>query len=191
MDKVKLDSGAYLPLMSQTILGSHLRGRVNFMALAWITRVNFKPPMLAIGVNKGNQSHAAILETGQFSINVPGSDMVAVTDYTGLVSAKRVDKSGLFEVFYGQLEAAPLIRKCPLNVECRVVETLELPTNYLFVGEVAGVYSEERFLSDGLPDVDKIKPFVLTMPDNRFWSLGQCVGRAWRDGQALRERQGR
>ena len=31
---------------TQTILGTHLEGRINFMALDWVTRVNYNPPML-------------------------------------------------------------------------------------------------------------------------------------------------
>ncbi|MEW5723967.1 MAG: flavin reductase family protein [Thermodesulfobacteriota bacterium] len=178
---------AFVPITTQTILGTSVKGRPNFMALAWLTRVNFKPPMIAIAVNKNNQSCGGILETGQFSVNVPSKDMAAITDYTGLVSARNTDKSGLFEVFHGRLEKAPLIRECPLNVECRVVEKVELPTNFLFVGEVAGVHAEERFLTDGLPDYDKIRPFLLTMPDNLFRALGEQVGRAWHDGKALKK----
>ena len=45
---------------------------------------------------------------------------------------------------------------------------------------------EERFLTDGVPDIQKIKPFVLTMPDNRFWSIGDCVGHAWKDGKMFK-----
>src|SRR4030042_133513 len=104
----------------------------------------------------------------------------------GLVSGKRTDKSRLFEVFYGQLKAVPMIKTCPLSIECKVVQTVELPTNTFFIGEIVDIYSEERFLTDGNPDVKKINPFVLTMPDNRFWSIGECIGKAWDAGKALR-----
>ena len=178
---------AFVPLTTQTILGSHVGGRANFMALGWLTRVNFNPPMIAMGVNKGHQSCSGILETREFSINVPSTDMVSITDYVGLVSAKRTDKSGLFKIFYSRLKAAPLIIECPINVECRLVESVELPTNYCFVGEVVGVHAEEHFLTNGVPDPEKVKPFVLSMPDNGFWALGQCLGRAWHEGKALKD----
>ncbi|MGW8161947.1 MAG: flavin reductase, partial [Desulfobulbales bacterium] len=58
---------------AQTILGTHLNGKPNFMALDWLTRVNFKPAMLGICVNKGNASHQAILDNGEFSIDLPSS----------------------------------------------------------------------------------------------------------------------
>jgi flavin reductase (DIM6/NTAB) family NADH-FMN oxidoreductase RutF len=173
---------------TQTILGTHLEGRVNFMALGWLTRVNFNPPMLGICVNKNNASHAAIVDTGEFSINVPSVDMVEVVDYTGLVSGKRVDKSGLFEVFYGELKSAPMITECPITIECRVTQTVDLPTNSFFIAEIVNIYSEEKFLTDGRPDVTKVRPFVLTMPDNRFWVIGENIGKAWDAGKALRKR---
>ncbi|UCG79691.1 MAG: flavin reductase, partial [Desulfobacterales bacterium] len=85
------------------------------MALNRLTRVNFDPPMIGVCVNKSNASHAAILDTSEFSVNVLSVDMFKVTDYKGLVSAKRVDKSDLFEVFYGELKSAPMISGCPLT----------------------------------------------------------------------------
>jgi flavin reductase (DIM6/NTAB) family NADH-FMN oxidoreductase RutF len=166
-----------------------LDGKVNFMALDWLTRVNFNPPMLGICVNKQHASHAAILTTKEYSVNVPTVEMVEVTDFTGLVSGKRVDKSKLFEVFYGELKAAPMIIQCPITMECKVVEVVSLPTNSFFIGEIVGIFSEQRFLTEGKPDVKKVNPFLLTMPDNRFWSIGECVGKAWNAGSVLRDQQ--
>jgi hypothetical protein len=25
------------------------------------------------------------------------------------------------------------------------------------------------------------------MPDNRYWAVGKCIGRAWHEGEKLRE----
>ena len=70
--------------------------------------------------------------------------LVAVTDYTGLVSGKRVDKSGLFDLFYGELNAVPMIKECPLTIECKLYQQVELPTNSFFIGEIVNAYSEEK-----------------------------------------------
>jgi flavin reductase (DIM6/NTAB) family NADH-FMN oxidoreductase RutF len=172
---------------AQTILGTHLNGKVNFMALDWLTRVNFKPAMLGICVNKINASHDAITDTGEFSVNLPSSDMVEITDYTGLVSGKRKDKSELFEVYYGELKSAPLIKSCPLSIECKVTQTVNLPTNSFFIAEIINIYTEDKYLTDGKPDIKKINPFLLTMPDNRFWSIGDCLGNAWSAGKKIKE----
>jgi flavin reductase (DIM6/NTAB) family NADH-FMN oxidoreductase RutF len=188
MEKITIKKDLFCLPWTQTVLGTHFEGRANFMALDWLTRVNYQPPMMGICVNRSHASNAAIRETGEFSINVPSEDMINLTDYTGLVSGKKVDKSGLFEVFYGKLKSAPMISTCPISVECRVVQTIDLPTNTFFIGEIITIYSEERFLTDGKPDAKKVNPFLLTMPDNRYWSIGECVGKAWSAGNAIRDR---
>lgn len=191
MEKIKISKDLFCLPWTQTILGTHFEGKPNFMALDWLTRVNYQPPMMGICVNKMHASNAAIHSTGEFSINVPSVEMVEITDYTGLVSGKRVDKSGLFDVFYGELNAAPMIKNCPVSIECRIVQTVELPTNTFFIGEIVNIFTEERYLSDGKPDVKKIMPFLLTMPDNRFWSIGECVGHAWKAGKAVKADSGK
>lgn len=172
---------------TQTILGTHLNGRINFMALDWVTRVNIQPAMLGICMNRNNASHGAIVATKEFSINIPNIDMLAETDYTGLVSGKNVDKSELFQVFYGELPAAPMISKCPLTIECKLEQTVELPSHTFFIAEIVNIYTEEQFLTEGKPDMSKIQPFLLTMPDNHYWGLGEKLGKAWDVGKKLRK----
>jgi len=188
MAKVNIGEQAYVLPMATTILGSRLEDRPNFMALGWLTRVNFKPPMLGVAVSQGHATHRAIVDKGEFSVNFPTVEMVEMTDYVGLVSGKRVDKSNLFNLFYGELKNAPMISECPLTMECKLVKTVELPTNSFFIGEIVGAYSEERFLTNNMPDIKKINPFLLTMPDNGYWSVGELIGRAWSDGKSMRKR---
>jgi len=56
----------------------------------------------------------------------------------------------------------------------------------LYIGDIVEVYTEERFLTDGKPDVKKINPFTLTMPDNHYWRVGEMAGRAWSAGKKLK-----
>jgi flavin reductase (DIM6/NTAB) family NADH-FMN oxidoreductase RutF len=188
MKKISIEKDLFCLPWTQTLLGTRLKGQINFMALDWLTRVNYQPPMLGICVNKNNASCDAIVDTQEFSVNVPNEDMVEITDYTGIVSGKKVDKSSLFQVFYGDLKAAPMITSCPLTLECKLIKTVDLPTNKFFIGEIVNIYSEEQFLTEGKPDIKKIKPFLLTMPDNKFWSIGETIGKAWSDGIHLHDR---
>ena len=188
MAKIIVDKSLFCLPWTQTLLGSHVNGKVNFMALDWLTRVNYEPAMLGICVNKGHATNEAIRKTNEFSVNVPPVDMVAITDYCGLTSAKNADKSTLFEVFYGELKAAPMITACSLNIECKLVQTVDLPTNTFFIGEIRNIYSEEQYMTDKKPDAKKMRHFLLTMPDNRFWALGDQVGHAWKDGLKYKER---
>jgi len=191
MAKITIDKSGFCLPWTQTLLGSHVNGKVNFMALDWLTRATYQPAMLGICVGKGHATNEAIHKTGEFSVNVPSTDMVTIMDYCGITSAKNADKSGLFEVFYGDLKAAPMIAACPLNIECKLVQAVDLPSNTFFIGEIRNVYSEERYLTDKKPDPKKMRPFLLTMPDNRFWALGDQVGNAWKDGVKYKEQLGR
>jgi hypothetical protein len=65
-------------------------------------------------------------------------------------------------------------------------QTAKLAFDTLYIGDVVEVFTEERYLTDGKPDVKKMNPFTLTMPDNRYWKIGDQAGRAWSDGKKLK-----
>jgi len=186
MKKLEIDNNVYLCPMPVVLVGTVVRGKANFMTVGWVSRVNFKPPMMAVCINRFHYTPKGILENRSFSVNIPGRKMLELTDYCGLVSGKTVDKSELFDLFYGKIPTAPLIADCPLNMECKLAQVVELPSNFLFVGEIAGAYCEERFMTDGKPDIEKMDPFVLSMPGNRYWAVGEHIGDAWSAGETLK-----
>jgi flavin reductase (DIM6/NTAB) family NADH-FMN oxidoreductase RutF len=185
MDKVKIDSNAFVYPMPMVIVGALVGGKPNFMAVAWVARANFKPPMIMVALGD-HCTNTGIDANGAFSVNVPDVALMEKTDYCGIVSGRKVDKSKLFDVFYGSLPGAPLIRECPISMACRLNQAVKLPFDTLYIGDIVDVYTEERFLTDGKPDVKKINPFTLTMPDNRYWRVGEMAGRAWNAGKKLK-----
>ena len=183
MKKIKADKNSFLYPMPMVLVGAVVDGHANFMAVGWVSRVNFKPPMMAVALGRSHYTNAGIEKNKAFSVNIPGTSLLTKVDYCGIVSGEKTDKSMVFDVFYGDLPAAPMIRECPLTFECRLVNTVDLPTNSLFIGEIVGAYTEERYLTDGNPDVTKIAPFTLTMPDNNYWKIGSNAGKAWSVGR--------
>ena len=184
MEKIKIDNNAFVYPMPMSLVGAVVEGRANFMAVGWVSRVNFKPPLIGVALGP-HYTNTGILEQKAFSINIPGILMIEKVDYCGLVSGGKMDKSDLFDVFYGDLKGAPLIMECPVCMACRLYDKVSLPYNTLFIGEIVEAYSEEQYLTDGSPDVKKINPFTLTMPDNNYWGVGENVGRAWGIGKRL------
>lgn len=185
MDKVSAGTNVFTFPMPVVLVGTQAKGRANFLAVGWVSRVNGKPPMMAVAINKLNYSGPFIAANGTFSVNIPSAGMREKVDYCGLVSGEVADKSRLFDVFYGELKTAPMIRECPLCVECRVDRTIELPSSYLFIGEIVASYADPGCLSEDGPDVKKIDPFVITMPEGRYWTIGGQAGTAWSDGKKL------
>jgi flavin reductase (DIM6/NTAB) family NADH-FMN oxidoreductase RutF len=70
------------------------------------------------------------------------------------------------------VNVASLIGDCPITMECRLVSVVDLPINEVFVGEILGAYADTDCLSEGKPDIKKIRPFTLTMPDSQYWEVG-------------------
>ena len=188
MEKIKIDSGAaFLYPMPMVLVGSVVEGKANFMAVGWVSRVNFKPPLFAIALGP-HHTNQGIDENKEFSINIPDVSLIEKTDYCGLVSGSKMDKSELFNIFYGALGKAPLIEECPVCMSCSVYDTVKLPFNTLYIGEPKEVFTEEKYVTDKMLDIKKVNPFTLTMPDNHYWSVGENLGRAWNIGKNLKKK---
>lgn len=175
-----------VPPMPVALVGAMVEGKANFMTTAWLSRVNFKPPMLVVALNKGHLTSKGIEESGTFSVCFPDVSMEEVTDYCGVVSGRKVDKGALFELFYGETETAPMIERCPFNIECRLEQVVELPTNNLYIGEIVAGYTEEIYMTGNKLDFEKADPLFLTMPDNNYWKIGPNAGKAWKDGLRMK-----
>ncbi len=186
MDKINLGNIVYVYPMPVALVGANVGGRANFMTAAWLNRVNNNPPLLAVAVNKAHYTHDGIKENKTFSLNFPSAEQVEKVDYCGLVSGKKTDKSGLFTVYYGELETAPMIDECPLCIECRLQQVVDLPSNSLFIGEIVAGYTEADYLTDEKLDLRKMNPLLLTMPDNNYWTVGEAVAKAWSVGKGLK-----
>jgi len=79
-----------------------------------------------------------------------------------------------------------MIAECPLCLECRVERVVDLGSHELFVGDLVATWTEERFLDEkSRPDIEKLRPFTLTMPDKRYWAVGEQVGKAWSAGRSV------
>jgi flavin reductase (DIM6/NTAB) family NADH-FMN oxidoreductase RutF len=115
--------------------------------------------------------------------------MAVATDFCGLYSGSKVDKSKLFDIFYGELKTAPMISECPVSMECRLNQTLELLNGEVFVGEIVGVYVEDKYLTDNKPDIRKIDPLLFEGTLGSYWKVGEHITRAFGIGKDYKPKQ--
>lgn len=170
------------------LVGANVDGKPNFMALAWGGIVNSEPPMISVALRHQRHTLKGIRQNMAFSVNIPSTDMVKETDYCGMVSGSKVNKveTCRFNVFYGKLGNAPLIEQCPVNMECRVEQMLTLPTHTVVIGRIEETHFSESCLTDGKPDVARIKPFAYVMPGRQYQAMGEVVAEAYSAGKSLK-----
>jgi len=183
--KSKLGARNCLYPLPTTIVGSTVNGKPNFITIAHVGIAT--PGMISLGMGKTHYSNAGIREHGVFSVNIPSEKLIRETDACGLVSGRHVDKSSIFDLFHGELEMAPMIEQCPINMECRLVKTVEFPTHDLFIGEVVNTYCEESLIDDGVVDFSRVRPLLFIMNDRGYWRLGERMAQAWNVGKELRD----
>lgn len=182
MEKVSLGPRPYMTIMPAVLVGANVEGRPNFMTVAWTGVASMGPPMIAIAINKMRWTERGIVENGTFSVNIPSAKFAVETDYCGIVSGNKVDKSDIFETFYGKLRTAPLIREFPVGIECQLRHTLELGSHHLHVGEVVDIHVSKDCLTDGVPDTRKIDPLVYS--NGEYHRMGEVISKAFSVGKS-------
>lgn len=168
------------------LVGADVDGVPDFTAVAWAGVAASNPPQVSIALQHPRHSLKGIFRNRTFSVNVPSEDLVKETDYCGLVSGRDADKATVcgFEVFYGETPAAPMIEICPINLECAVRHLLDLGSHVLVVGEVKEVHVSEDCLTEGRPDIGKVRPFVFG--PGRYHKVGEAFADAFRIGKELK-----
>jgi flavin reductase (DIM6/NTAB) family NADH-FMN oxidoreductase RutF len=168
------------------LAGAMVNNKPTFNTIVDTSILNFvSPRYISLSMGKAHYTNSGIRDNGTFSVNIPSERLVAETDYCGIVSGRSVDKSGLFEIFYGILKTAPMIRECPLNMECRLYDIYDLPTHDVMIGEVAETYADESVLTDGTIDITEVRPLLFDLSSKKYWSLGVVVANAWDIGNKL------
>ena len=149
MAKINLGAKNCLFPSLTTLVGANVGGAPNYITIAYVGIMDHGS--ISLSMNKVHYTNAGIKENGTFSVNIPSVEMVIKTDYFGLVSGKRVDKAKLVQTFYGELETAPMIEQCPINMECRLRQTVDFPKHDVFIGEIVATCCDESVLTDGAP----------------------------------------
>lgn len=178
MNKVAFDPRTWVYPMPVLLIGAQVRGKANFMPVGWTGIANGEPPMLSVALRYHRYTYTGIRENMIFSVNLPSAEMLKAIDLCGHKSGFEGDKVKQcgFSVFYGRLGSAPLIEQCPLNMECKVVHMLGLDSHAFIVGRKEAVYVSEDCLSDGRPDVEKMRPLAyVETPVRHYRAIGPMI----------------
>ena len=64
------------------------------------------------------------------------------------------------------------------------MHTIEIGLHTQFIGEIMDVKAEESVLGpDGLPDMDKVQPFVFAPGPRMYYKIGELIGKGFAVGK--------
>ena len=164
--------------MPTVLVGVQIDGKPNYMTASYAGVLNRDPPIIGLGISGTHFTAKGIEKEEKFSINIPSEDLLVETDYCGIKSGKKVDKSSIFTTFYGKLETVPMIKECPVNFECTLYKNVENGMSYF--AEIHEIHVDEEILTEGKPDIGKVKPIIYA--HSTYWKLGEKLADAFSIG---------
>ena len=129
-----------------------------------------------------------IKENMTFSVNIPNPNNLEKTDYVGIVSGHKTDKSKVFDYFVGDLDTAPMIDEFPITMECEVHDIKRVGRNDVFMAKVKNIYAGEEYIENGDINMDKVNPITLFM-DLTYRTIGKSVGISYQVGKNFKPSQ--
>jgi flavin reductase (DIM6/NTAB) family NADH-FMN oxidoreductase RutF len=161
------------------------------LAVAWMTIAGSKPPAVGMIVGRRHHTLELIRRTGEFTVNFAPASLAMEVDYCGLAKGADVDKFAVTGLHPAEaaIVDVPIIEECPYNLECRVLEEVDLVTGSLMVvGEIVEAHADEEVLdaSGTSVDVGAMDPLCYITGTRDYWRLAEKVADAYSIGKSLR-----
>ncbi len=181
--KQELETNLLSPLPI-VLVGSLTHGKPNFLVIGYISPFDFGKHIF-FSIYKKRHTLIGIHENGTFSVNIPSVALMPKVEICGSKSGRDFDKSGLFETFYGDLKTAPMIRECPITIECEVAQIVDFELNEGIIGRVVKSYVDTDCLVDGKLDIRNAQPILwATGGDFNYYQLGERISQEARAAAA-------
>ncbi len=161
-----------IPLPAVMVSCKWGNNKPNIITASWIGIACSEPPMVSLAIRKSRYSYGIIQKSGEFVVNLTTEELLRETDFCGTYSGRdmnKFEKTGLTPVA-GSKVNAPLIKECPINLECRVRHIIELGSHDLFIGDIVATQADEEYLDkNGRPDIKKLKPLIYCTKSQEYW----------------------
>lgn len=129
--------------------GCQQDGRVHAFLLSWFSQCSFKPPLVMAGIRRDSQSHAMVLASGVFSVNLLDKGQKPVAQDFLKHARAEGDRLNGHRYHLGKT-GCPILEEAAAWLECRVEHDFQHGDHTVVVGEVveAGVRRPGRALGD-------------------------------------------
>ena len=172
--------------MPVLIIGSYdENGNPDAMNAAWGGIHDYNEVFMCLSA--GHKTVKNILKTGAFTVSVADEAHIVESDYFGIVSGNdtldKIAKAGM-TTEKSEFVNAPIIIEYPLTLEC-TLKSYDAESGSM-VGEIVNISVDEKILTDGKIDGDKLRPISFDPSLNAYRVVGGIVGSAFADGKKLK-----
>jgi flavin reductase (DIM6/NTAB) family NADH-FMN oxidoreductase RutF len=117
------------------LIGSRAGEEWNGMTQSWISQVSMDPVLIAISVDATAVTNRLIRDGGSFTVNLWDQADTRVFVKFSKPAVKEGDTLNGRPVRTG-MTGAPIFEEAVAFIDCRVVQTIELGSHDLFIGEI-------------------------------------------------------
>ena len=149
----------------------------NIITVAWTGIICTDPAMTYISLRKERCSYDIIKNSKEFVINLAPTSLVCEVDTCGVKSGRDIDKFKCLNLTKEKAQnvQVPLIKECPISIECKLEEIKELGSHDMFIAKIISVDADDKYLdSSGRFDMSKCD--FLAYSDGTYYSLGMALG---------------
>lgn len=177
MTKVSWKPGTMLFPLPPVMVTCGSMEKPNVLTIAWTGIINSEPPMTYISVRPSRYSHKLIKESGEFVINISTLELAKACDYCGVKSGKNTNK---FQDMELEIEpcskvSVPMLKKAPVCLECKVVDSKVYGTHEMFTAEIVNVNIDDQYLEED-NRLALEKAGLLVFAHGRYYTMGRDLG---------------
>lgn len=145
-------------------------GICNLAPYSFFNAIAARPNYVMFSSSGFKDSVRNVRETGEFTCSLATFDLRAEMNVSSAPVASDVDEfdvAGL-SVAKSRFVQPPRVEASPAAFECKHWQTIELPDadadrgtgHYLVIGQVVGIYIDDRFIKDGRVDTGAMRPIA-------------------------------
>jgi flavin reductase (DIM6/NTAB) family NADH-FMN oxidoreductase RutF len=145
------------------------KGEINLAPYSFFNGVNSTPNLVMFASEGMKDSVSFIAETEEFVCNLATWELRAQMNATSAPLPRGInemERAGLAPA-PSRLVKPPRVAAAPCALECRLVKIVDLTTydakpvdSHVVIGQVVGVYIDDRFIVDGRLDTAALKPIA-------------------------------
>lgn len=163
------------PVVLLSVVGED---KPNIITLSWVANVCSKPPTVVAGIRPERHSYNLVKAAGEFVLNIPSTKQFEGVEFAGTKSGREYDKfaeAGFTSEPAAKINA-PMIKECPINIECKTTQIIPLGAHDLFVAEIVAIHVDESLLDEkGRFDASKTTLFTYIPLNGQYWTLGNKI----------------